>query len=91
MDEQERILSEDIYSVINKLMMIETKFFNKKDKYPNLHKAWYTTLKYKLEKMSTLLNQCENFCDNIDDTIDQDIPAATLALLYILNNNYLNK
>ena len=39
MDEQERILSENIYGVINKLMMIETKFFNKKDKYPNLHKV----------------------------------------------------
>ena len=41
MDEQERKLSENIYSVINKLMMIETKLFKKKDKYPNLHNLVY--------------------------------------------------
>ena len=41
--------------------------------------------------MIKILDQCDNFCENVDSIIEKDIPAETLALLYILNNNYLNK
>ena len=91
MNKEENKLSENIHNLINKIMIVETKLYSKKEKYPNLHKAWNTTLIFKIKKMLDVLNHCEYFCDNIDSTIKEDIPIKTLALMYILNNNYLNK
>ena len=91
MNAEDKLLSENMYKLINKLMNIETKLYKKRDNYPNLHKAWHTTLIFKIDKMIKILDQCDNFCENVDSIIEKDIPAETLALLYILNNNYLNK
>ena len=91
MNAEDKLLSESMYELINKLMNIETKLYKKRDNYPNLHKAWYATLVFKINKMIKILDQCDNFCENVDSVIEKDIPVETLALLYILNNNYLNK
>ena len=91
MNAEDRLLSESMYKLMNKLMNIETKLYKKRDKYPNLHKAWHTTIIFKIDKMIKMLDQCDNFCENVDNIVEKDIPVKTLALLYILNNKYLNK
>lgn len=88
MDTDDKILSENVYKLINKLMNVETKLYKKKEKYPNLHRAWHTALIYKINKMNDILDQCDHFCENAETVIENDIPVKTLALLYILNNNY---
>ena len=91
MNAEDRLLSESMYKLMNKLMNVETKLYKKKEKYPNLHKAWHTTIIFKIDKMIKMLDQCDDFCEKADYIIEEDIPVKTLALLYILNNNYLNK
>ena len=39
MNAEDKLLSENMYKLINKLMNIETKLYKKRDNYPNLHKA----------------------------------------------------
>lgn len=91
MNAENKLLDESIDNLINKLMDVKTKLNKKRERYPNLHKAWNTTIDFKIDKMIKLLDQCDNFCENANDIIKEDIPIKTLALLYILNNNNLNK
>ena len=84
-------LNKQINDIIIKLTTIREKISTKKEKYPNLCKAWETAIQFKVMKLLNMLNDCENFCEKIEDTLDNDLPASAIALLYILNNNYLNK
>lgn len=83
-------------SIIEKTNTIKDKISNlihklesKKEKYPNLCKAWNTALNYKLEKIIKMIDNCNNFCDKVNDVIPNDLSPQLIGLLYILNNNYL--
>lgn len=91
MNENTEKLNQQINNIINKLSTILEKISEKKERYPNLCKAWETTIQFKSLKLLNILSDCENFCEKIEETIENDIQASTIALLYILNNNYLNK
>ena len=76
-------------TIKNKILLISEKLNLKQEQYPNLTKAWDTAINYKLNKIIKMLENCENFCDNAENVIPNDLSPQTIALLYILNNNYL--
>ena len=76
-------------TIKNKILLISEKLNLKREQYPNLTKAWDTAINYKLNKIIKMLENCENFCDNVENVIPNDLSPQTIALLYILNNNYL--
>ena len=76
-------------TIKNKILLISEKLNLKQEQYPNLTKAWDTAINDKLNKIIKMLENCENFCDNAENVIPNDLSPQTIALLYILNNNYL--
>ena len=76
-------------NIKNKILLISEKLNLKKNKYPNLTKAWSNAINYKLNKIIKMLDKCDNFCNNVENEIPNDLSPQTIALLYILNNNYL--
>ena len=80
---------EKTHYIQNKILNLINKLESKENKYPNLCKAWNTALNYKLGKIIKIIDSCNYFCDNVDDIVPNDLSPQTIALLYILNNNYL--
>ena len=56
-------------NIKNKILLISEKLNLKKNKYPNLTKAWSTAINYKLNKIIKMLDNCDNFCNNVENEI----------------------
>lgn len=84
-------LHDNIRKLRDNLENIEEKLVTKQNTYPNLYKAWHTTLNFKINKLNDLIDSAHYFCKDVDNTLKSDVKPETLALLYILNNNYLKK